>query len=92
VPTVEEEKEKEDAKPAVKRPPVMPPDLVMQARAIDAEHRLAHRGKPISRDNLKLALGIATDTATTLIHIIRAQGDVTALGGQQATADVPSAA
>jgi integrase len=74
--------------------PTLPADLIIQAQAIDAEHRLAHRGKPVSRDNLKLALGIATDTATALTHVIRAQHEApaaTAPNDQQA-ADLLNAA
>jgi hypothetical protein len=92
---VAEAAEKADAKPRVTAPPVLPADLIVQARALDARHRLAHHGKPISRDNLKLALGIATDKATTLIHAIRVQYEAPAAtgpDGQQATAELPSAA
>jgi hypothetical protein len=87
--------EEEDPKPAVKAPPALPADLVRQARALDAEHRLAHHGKPISRDRLKLALGIATDKATVLVHVIRADHDTppaTGPAGPQPTADLPHAA
>jgi hypothetical protein len=94
LPTVEED-DKADTKPGVKATPVVPADLVMHARTLDAQHRLAHHGKPISRDNLKLALGIATDKATTLTHIIRAQREApptTAPGNPQATTDLSSAA
>ena len=73
---------------------MLPASLVMRARVLDARHRLAHHGKPISRDNLKLALGIATDKATNLVHIIRAQhetSETTEPDGQEA-ADLPSAA
>ena len=61
--------------PSAKPPAALQVDLVEQARALDAEHRLAHRGRPISRDKLKLTLGIATDKATALVHIIRAEHD-----------------
>ena len=75
--------------------PSPPAGLLEQARAIDAEHRLANRGKPISRDNLKLALGIATDKATALVHVIRAEHDPPAATGpdsQQTARDFPRAA
>jgi hypothetical protein len=67
----------------------------MQARTIDFGHRLAHHGKPISRDRLKLALGIATDKATVLTHLIRAQPEAppaTGPGDPHATVDLPRAA
>jgi hypothetical protein len=86
---------KEDEKPAVKAAPALHAGLLEQARAIDGEHRMANRGKPISRDNLKLALGIATDKATALVHIIRAEHDPPAAAGpddQQTARDLPRAA
>jgi hypothetical protein len=69
--------EKEDEE--VEKPTVLPAAMVQQARALDAEHRAAHWGKPISRDNLKLRLSVATDTATALIHIVRAEHDQAAV-------------
>jgi hypothetical protein len=56
-------------------PLALPAGLVAEARALDARHRHANRGKPISRDKLKAALGIATTTASTLTRIIRAEPD-----------------
>jgi len=56
-------------------PRALPAELLDRARALDAEHRAANRGKPISRDRLKAALGIATSTASTLTHIIRGEQD-----------------
>jgi Protein of unknown function (DUF2637) len=61
-----------EAEPA-QAPPVLPAEIVAQARALDAEHRAVNRGKPISRDNLRLRLSVATDTATALTHMIRAE-------------------
>jgi hypothetical protein len=87
--------EKEDEKPTVKAPPVLPAELVEQARTLDTEHRRANRGRPISRDNLKLGLSVATDKATVLVHMIRAEQDAPAASGpddQQAAADLPRAA
>jgi hypothetical protein len=66
-------------------PLALPADLVEEARALDARHRHANRGKPISRDKLKAALGIATTTASTLTRVIRAEPD-----DQPATAGLPS--
>jgi hypothetical protein len=40
-PTAEEE-EKAGTKPGAKAPPTLPADLVVQARTLDARHRLAH--------------------------------------------------
>jgi hypothetical protein len=88
------EREETEEKPTVRKPPLLPADLIMQARALDARHRLAHRGKPISRDKLKVTLGIATDKATALTRIIRVQHEAprsTGPGDEQA-AGLPSAA
>jgi hypothetical protein len=46
---------------------------VVTPRVLDMRHRHANRGRPISRDRLKAALGIATNTASALTHIIRAE-------------------
>jgi hypothetical protein len=70
----QDEKQQEE-EPAVKAAPMLPVELIDQARALDTEHRLANFGKPISRDNLKLQLGIATDKATALVHLVRAEHD-----------------
>jgi hypothetical protein len=89
------DEEKEDERPPLKAAPALSGDLVEQARTLDAEHRLANHGKPISRDNLKLGLGIATDKATALVHLVRAEHDpptATDPVDQQADTDLPHAA
>jgi hypothetical protein len=60
-------------------PPMLPAEMIAEARALDAEHRAVNRGKPISRDNLRLRLSVATDTATALTHVIRAVQDEPAI-------------
>jgi hypothetical protein len=55
--------------------PAPPAELLEQARILDMQHRHANRGKPISRERLKATLGIATNTASTLTHIIRTEQD-----------------
>jgi hypothetical protein len=56
-----------------KTPAVLHADLVERARELDAEYRQAHRGKPISRDNLRSELAIARNTASALIHVVRSE-------------------
>jgi hypothetical protein len=46
-------------------------ELVGLARLLDAEHRMAKDGKPISRENLRRALRTSTDRADRIIKIIR---------------------
>ena len=90
-----DEEEKESERPPLKAAPVLHADLVEQARTLDTEHRLAHHGKSISRDRMKLGLGIATDKATALVHLVRAEHDLPATtepAGQQADTDLPHAA
>jgi len=48
-------------------------ELLDRARVLDAEHRLARDGKPISRENLRRALHTSTDRADRIIKIIRAE-------------------
>ncbi len=89
------EEGKEDEKPAVEAPPVLPAELVEQARVLDTEHRRANRGRPISRDKLKLGLSVATDKATALVHVIRAEHDPPAAAepdDQEAATELPRAA
>jgi hypothetical protein len=84
-----------DEEPPVKASPVLPAELVQQARLLDAQHRRANYGKPISRDNLKVGLSVATDKATALVHIIRAERDASPPAGpddQRAAPDLPHAA
>jgi hypothetical protein len=84
-----------DDEPAAPKARPVPVGLLEQARALDAQHPLAHHGKPISRDNLKARLSIATDKATTLVRIVRAEHDPPAAtdpDDQQATTHLPRAA
>jgi hypothetical protein len=53
-------------------------ELVDRARLLDAEHRMAKDGKPISRENLRRALRTSTDRADRIIKIIRAEARQTA--------------
>ena len=70
--TQEQEARQEQAsKSDAETPPALHPELIEQARALDAEHRQAHRGKPISRDNLRSELAVARNTASALIHVVR---------------------
>jgi len=48
-------------------------ELLDRARVLDAEHRLASDGKPISRENLRRALRTSTERADRIIRIIRAE-------------------
>ena len=59
-------------------PTALHAELLEQARTLDIQHRSANHGKPISRDRLKATLGIATNTASTLTHIIRTEQDTAA--------------
>jgi hypothetical protein len=52
--------------------PVLPGDLLTQARELDAEHR-ATTGRPISRDNLRDQLRIGRDRAGALVAAVRAE-------------------
>ena len=52
--------------------PMLPARLVRAAGALDAAHRQAHDGRPISRDSLKKELGISTDRAGSLMRVIGA--------------------
>jgi hypothetical protein len=58
--------------PVTSVPPVLPENLLAQARELDAEHRAA-TGKPISRDTLRARLPIGRDRASALIAVVRAQ-------------------
>ena len=72
--TQEEEANEEQAdKPTGETPPALHPELIELARALDAEYRQAHRGKPISRDNLRSELAIARNTASALIQVVRSE-------------------
>jgi hypothetical protein len=58
--------------PATSVPPILPENLLAQARQLDAEHRAA-TGKPISRDTLRARLRIGRDRASALIAVVRTQ-------------------
>jgi hypothetical protein len=82
-----QEDEQRDDEQAVKEPPAPHADLIERARALDADHRKAHRGKPISRDNLRSELAIARNTASALTHLIRAEAPAPAEARQAADPD-----
>ncbi|MCW2943023.1 MAG: hypothetical protein JWN00_6008 [Actinomycetia bacterium] len=48
-------------------------ELLGRARLLDAEHRMAKDGKPISRENLRRGLRTSTERADRIIKIIRAE-------------------
>lgn len=50
--------------------PVLPAELVAQARDVDVEHRRLH-GRRITRDRLRAELGISNAVASALLHTIR---------------------
>ena len=85
--TQEEKAEEQADKPAVGAPPVLHPDLIEQARALDAKYRQAHRGRPISRDNLRSELAIARNTASALIHVVRTETAASAATPQASSVD-----
>jgi hypothetical protein len=62
------------ARPAVH--PVLPRNLLAQARQLDAAHRTA-TGRPISRDALRARMRIGRDRASALITAIRAEATET---------------
>jgi hypothetical protein len=64
--------EKAAVKPIPATPPLVPAGQVAKARTLDAEHRQANRGRPISRDSLRTELGCSTNRASAIINIIRA--------------------
>jgi hypothetical protein len=73
-PTAHHEREEEvDLRPTAAVRPVVPADLLDVARSLDAEHRQANHGRPISRDALKSKLCCSTDRASALIKILRAE-------------------
>ena len=78
------EDEKADVKPIAATLPRVPPGQVAMARSLDAEHRQANRGRPISRDSLRSKLGCSTARASAIIKIIRADENA-APGTAQAT-------
>jgi hypothetical protein len=78
-------------KPAAKTPPALHPELIEQARVLDAEHRQAHRGRPISRDNLRSELAIARNTARALIQVVRSEPEASPAAVQPPEADVRAA-
>jgi hypothetical protein len=65
--------EKAAVKPIAATPPLVPPGQVAKARTLDAEHRQANRGRPISRDSLRSELGCSTNRASAIIKIIRTE-------------------
>jgi hypothetical protein len=68
-----EQQEEADLRPTSAVLPVVPADLLTVARSLDAEHRRANRGRPISRDALKSRLSCSTDRASALVKILRAE-------------------
>jgi MFS family permease len=50
-------------------------DLLDAARDVDAQHRVVHNGRPISRDGLRTALRIAGPKATELRRQLTAETD-----------------
>ena len=65
----EEKKVADGVKPTA----AVPLSQVAMARTLDAEHRQANRGRPISRDSLRSELGCSTARASAIIKIIRAE-------------------
>jgi hypothetical protein len=65
--------EEVDLRPTPVVRPVVPADLLAVARSLDAEHRLAIRGRPISRDTLKSTLSCSTDRASAVLKILRTE-------------------
>ncbi len=65
-----------EPRPANSVPPVLPINLLAQARELDAGHRAA-AGKPISRDALRARMRIGRDRASALIAAVRAEAAVT---------------
>jgi hypothetical protein len=66
-------KVKDDLRPTSAVPRAVPVGLVALARSLDAEHRQANRGRPISRDALKSKLGCSRDRASAIVKILRAK-------------------
>jgi hypothetical protein len=66
-----------EVKPIAATPPLVPSGQVAKARTLDAEHRQANRGRPISRDSLRSELGCSTNRASAIIKIIRAEANAT---------------
>jgi hypothetical protein len=50
--------------------PMLPPELVKQARGLDVEHRKA-AGRPITRDKLRAQLGVSNAIAGELLRRVR---------------------
>ena len=53
--------------------PVLPGDLLARARGLDAEHRAATGGRPISRDTLRDQMRIGRDRAGAIVAVVRAE-------------------
>ena len=53
--------------------PVLPGDLLARARELDAEHRAATGGRPISRDTLRDQMRIGRDRAGAIVAVVRAE-------------------
>jgi hypothetical protein len=71
-PDLAEEKETADLRPTSADLPVEA-GLLALTRSLDAGHRAANRGRPISRDVLKGKLGCSTDRASAIVKILRAK-------------------
>ncbi len=52
--------------------PILPRDLLVRARELDAEHRAA-TGRPISRDTLRAQMRIGRDRASAIVAAVRAE-------------------
>jgi hypothetical protein len=64
-----------EVKPIAAIPPLVPSGLVAKARTLDADHRQANRGRPVSRDSLRSELGCSTNRASAIIKIVRAEAN-----------------
>jgi hypothetical protein len=53
--------------------PMLPRDLLARARELDAEHRAATDGRPISRDTLRDQMLIGRDRAGAIVAVVRAE-------------------
>jgi hypothetical protein len=66
--------------------------LLARARLLDAEHRAASDGKPISRENLRRALKTSSDRADRILKAIRAEARQGAREAAKNIHDEPSEA
>jgi hypothetical protein len=59
-----------------------PRDLLARARELDAEHRAATDGRPISRDTLRARMRIGRDRAGAIVAVVRAEAAAEVKSGQ----------